>query len=325
MNFAIIGTNFITDWFLEAGSLCPDFNLTAVYSRTLARAKEYATQYGAKYVFDSLDDICNCDEIKAVYIASPASCHYGQAIKFMSAKKHVLCEKPIASNSRELESMLKQAKENNVVLLEAMRPAFSPVMNTIESTLPSLGKIRHAYLTFSKYSSRYDRFMSGEPINAFDPDFSNSALTDLGCYCVFILLRLFGKPKKIQSTTVKLSNGYDALGSFIASYDNMSAVVSYSKVSDTNNLCEIQGEDGMLQFKEPSNLEEVYLIKSGQPQQRITTPMIKQDMVYELQAFINYTRNPNGIDIHHNYSRDGMSIMDEVRKQCNSVFLADNE
>jgi predicted dehydrogenase len=323
MNFAIIGTNFVTDWFLEAGDLCQDFNLVAVYSRTLTRAKEYVEKYGAKYAFDDLESLCNCNDVDAVYLASPTSCHYEQAIKLMSAGKHILCEKPIASNLKELEAMLKCSKENNVVLLEAIRPEFSPAFESIKNMLPQLGTIRHAYFTFSKYSSRYDRFLSGETVNAFNLELSNCALTDLGCYCILIMLKLFGNPKDMQSNTVKLKNGFDALGSFIADYGDMTVTTSYSKVSDTHNFCEIQGEKGTLKFRDPSTLNEVYLIKRGQPPEQIVTPMVEQDMLYELQAFINYVRNSDGLDAHQHYSIETMKVMDTIRKQCNIVFPAD--
>jgi len=323
MNFAIIGTNFVTDWLLEAGELCPEFSLKAVYSRTIEKAQEYAGKYGAKYTFDSLNNLCQCSEVDAVYIASPTAYHSGQAIQLMKAGKHILCEKPVASNSAELKAMLKCSEENNVLLLEAMRPAFSPVINTVENTLEALGKIRHVAITFSKYSSRYDRFLAGEPVNTFNPELSNGALTDLGCYCIYVLLRLFGKPHTIQSSAVKLSNGIDAAGTFLADYEGMTAVLSYSKVSDTHNFCEIQGEQGTLQFRDPVSLKEMYLTKRGQAPKPIITPMATLDMFYELQAFIDYVKNPKGLYIHQQYSIDAMQIMDEVRRQCGIVFPAD--
>ena len=323
MNFAVIGTNFVTDWLLEAGKRHPGFNLNAVYSRTAKRAKEYANKNGVKYAFDNLDNLCLCADVDAVYIASPTACHAQQAIKLMAAGKHVLCEKPIASNLAELMAMIQCAKDNNVILLEAMRPAFSPVVDTIEGILKSLGKIRQVSITFCKYSSRYDRFLSGEAINTFNPKLSNGALTDLGCYCVYILLRLFGKPQKIQSSAVKLANGVDVSGAFLADYKNMTAMISYSKVSDTYNFCEIQGEQGSLQFRDPVSVKEVYLIKQGKEPERIITPMVEEDMLYELQAFIEYVKNPAGLDVHHRYSLDAMGIMDEVRHSCGIVFPAD--
>ena len=324
MNFAVIGTNFVTDWFLEAGNLCDEFSLVAVYSRTMARAKEYADKHGAKYVFDNLDELCQNKDVDAVYIASPTSLHASQSTRLMNAGKHILCEKPIASNSYELKSMLECAKNNKVVLLEAMRPQFSPVMKTIEDTMKLLGTIRYVCFIFNKYSSRYDRFLAGEAVNTFDPKFSNGALIDLGCYCISILLRLFGKPDKIQGSAVKLSNGIDAAGGFIASYNEMCATVGYSKISDTYNYCEIQGEHGTLRFREPSDLREVYLTKRGAETEHLVTPMIQQDMIYELKAFISYVKDVSDLETYHNNSIAVMEILDEIRKQICVTFDSDS-
>ena len=323
MNFAVVGTNFITDWMIEAGKLCPDFSLVAVYSRTMERALEYAGLHGAKYAFDKLSDICDCDEVDAVYVASPTSFHGAQSILFMNAGKHVLCEKPIASNSPELEKMLQCASKNNVVLVEAMRPQFSPVMKCIENMLTSLGKIRHANINFCQYSSRYDRYLAGEDVNAFNPKLSNGALMDLGCYCVHVMVRLFGLSESIQSSKVLLSNGCDAAGVILAEYADKTVVLNYSKISDTQGFSEIQGEKGSLQFRLPSNLKEVYLTKRGSKTERIITGAVEKDMLYELQAFIDFTKNPEGMSVYHGYSLDALKIMDEARRQCGIVFEAD--
>ena len=104
IRFAVIGTNTITDKFLQAASALPDFKLCAVYSRTLARAREYAQKNNVSLVFDSLEALANSDQIDAVYIASPNFCHAAQSILMMQHHKHVLCEKPIASNASEFKS-----------------------------------------------------------------------------------------------------------------------------------------------------------------------------------------------------------------------------
>ena len=74
--------------------------------------------------------------MQAVYIASPNCCHCEQAIRMMDAGKHVLCEKPAASNQEEYQRMLEAARRNGVVFFEAMRPAFTPEMAMVEETLP---------------------------------------------------------------------------------------------------------------------------------------------------------------------------------------------
>lgn len=119
IRFAVIGTNTITDKFLQAASTLPDFKLCAVYSRTLARAQEYAQKNNVSLVFDSLEALADSDQIDAVYIASPNFCHAAQSILMMQHHKHVLCEKPIASNASEFQQMYNTAIKNQVILLEA--------------------------------------------------------------------------------------------------------------------------------------------------------------------------------------------------------------
>ena len=100
--------------------------LTAVYSRHLVQAYTFGEPNKAQYFFDSLDDLGSCEHVDAVYIASPNSFHYEQAALLLSHGKHVLCEKPITSNARELEHLIQLAGQNNVILLEAIRSIFTP-------------------------------------------------------------------------------------------------------------------------------------------------------------------------------------------------------
>ena len=171
IRFAVIGTNTITDKFLQAASTLPDFKLCAVYSRTLARAQEYAQKNNVSLVFDSLEALADSDQIDAVYIASPNFCHAAQSILMMQHHKHVLCEKTIASNASEVQQMYDTAIKNQVILLEAMRSVFSPGFAAIRSLLPVLGTIRQVDFSFCKYSSRYDHFKEGIIENAFNPAF----------------------------------------------------------------------------------------------------------------------------------------------------------
>ena len=181
IRFAVIGTNTITDKFLQAASALPDFKLCAVYSRTLARAQEYAQKNNVSLVFDSLEALANSDQIDAVYIASPNFCHAAQSILMMQHHKHVLCEKPIASNASEFQQMYDTAIKNQVILLEAMRSVFSPGFAAIRSLLPVLGTIRQIDFSFCKYSSRYDHFKEGIIENAFHPALSNAGHRCLLC------------------------------------------------------------------------------------------------------------------------------------------------
>lgn len=246
INFAVIGTNRITDRFLEAGNRMPGFCLKAVYSRSKDRAEEYARKHGAKLPFDSLDALAACGEVDAVYVASPNSLHASQSIRMMEAGKHVLCEKTIASNSKEFARMRESAQKHRVVLLEAMRSVFSPGFAAIRDNIEKLGTIRRASFQYCQYSRRYDNFKNGIIENAFRPELSNGALTDIGVYCVHPMAALFGMPERIRSSCVKLSNGVDGAGTVLLEYPGMIGELIYSKITDSEVLSQIQGEEGTM-------------------------------------------------------------------------------
>ena len=98
LRFAIIGTNFISDWIIAGGRQDQRFEVAAVYSRSQATASAFALKHSIPHTFTSLDALATSDLVDAVYIASPNSLHATQSILMMRHGKHVLCEKPFASN-----------------------------------------------------------------------------------------------------------------------------------------------------------------------------------------------------------------------------------
>ena len=90
-----------------------NLNLKPSIRETRKRAAGFAGETNAKKYYSDLDKLAGDADIDAVYIASPISSHCDQALKMLNAGKHVLCEKTIASNLRELIKMKKAAEDNN--------------------------------------------------------------------------------------------------------------------------------------------------------------------------------------------------------------------
>ncbi|WP_341467137.1 hypothetical protein [Clostridium septicum] len=86
--------------------------------------------------------------------------------------------------------MIKVAKENNVVLMEAMKTTLFPNFKIIKDNLYKIGKVRRYFASFCQYSSRYDKYKSGEILNAFKPELSNGSLMDIGVYCIAPMVNL---------------------------------------------------------------------------------------------------------------------------------------
>ncbi len=325
VRFGIIGTNFITERLLEDVKDYEDFQLTAVYSRTKERAEEFAERFGAEEVYVSVEEMAKSNKVDAVYIASPNSFHAQQAITVMEQGKHVLCEKPMASNAKEVEAMVEAAKKNEVLLMEAMKNTFLPNFQSIQTNIHKIGKVRRYVGSFCKYSSRYDAYKEGEVLNAFNPTFSNGSLMDLGVYCIYPMLLLFGAPKSIQAHAVKLETGVDGEGSIIFSYDDMEAVVMHSKISTSFCPSEIQGEYGSILIDNISDPEHVEIRFKDGSEQNITQSSASPSMYYEAAEFIKLItegKKESAINSHH-HSLTTIKIVEEARKQAGIVYPAD--
>lgn len=323
VNFGIIGTNSITNRFLEAGQTVEGFCLKAVYSRSKERAEGYAKEHGADFSFDSLAEMAACKEIDAVYVASPNALHASQSIEMMKAGKHVLCEKTIASNRRELRQMIDTAMENQVILLEAMRSVYSPGFAAISENLPKLGRIRRISFQFCQYSKRYDNFKRGVIENAFRPELSNGALMDIGVYCIHPLVALFGMPKNIVSSALKLENGVDGAGTILVEYEGMQGELLYSKITNSKLSSQIQGEDGTMVIEQIPDPQIVTIYNRGGERDVLCIPKVDNNMCYEIREFLKLIKTGQ---VTHPYLRNSemeLNVMDEVRRQQNLVFPAD--
>lgn len=325
ISFGIVGTSKITDRFLKSASLIPDFKLNAVYSRTYEKGKAFAEKYGVKNVFTNLDEMSKSNLIDAVYIASPNSLHAEQSIKFLNNKKHVLCEKPMASNVKEVNAMVKAAKDNKVLLMEAMKVTFLPNFKVIKDNLHKIGKVRRYFASYCQYSSRYDAYKNGEILNAFKQEFSNGAIMDIGTYCIHPLVNIFGKPNKIAASTLKLESGVDGEGSVIVSYDDMEGVIIYSKITNSYIQSEIQGEEGSIVFDKINPIEKVSIIYRDGRVEDISVPQRKETMYYEAKEFIEDIKNGKLESSTNSYfeSITAMEIIENARKQTGIVFPAD--
>jgi predicted dehydrogenase len=322
----IIGTNWITEDFINAARQVEGLVLTAVYSRTEATARQYADKHDIPHTYTDLESFASSSELDAVYIASPNSLHAEQANVLMNHGKHVLCEKPIASNVLEVKRMIAAANRNGVVLLEAMKSTLTPNFQAIQDNLHKIGPVRRYFASYCQYSSRYDEYLKGNVLNAFKPEFSNGALMDLGVYCIYPMVVLFGQPENIQGNAYMLESGVDGQGSILIKYKELDAVIQYSKITDSYACSEIQGEKGtIIIFDKISRPDKVEIRYRGGGVEDITRPQVANAMFYEVQEFIHLIRSgakESSTNSHAN-SLKAMEIMDETRRQIGLVYPAD--
>lgn len=327
IRFGIIGTNFITDRFMEGIKLVEGACAEALYSRTKERGMAFANQYGITHVFTNLEEMAKSEVIDAVYIASPNALHAEQAILFLNHKKHVLCEKAFASHTKEVDAMIEAAKQNDVVLMEAIKTRYVPNYKVVEENLHRIGRVRKYFASFCQYSSRYDAFKQGEVLNAFKPELSNGALVDIGVYCIAPMVQLFGSPQTVQAMGVILDSGVDGEGSALFGYENMTATIMYSKISSSHLSSEIQGEDGSIVIEKINDFSKVKLILRTGEEIDLSVIQESADLCYEIDAFVSLIQvsDRSQMDKWLVQSRETVRLMETMRKQMGIVYLADSE
>ncbi|MDL2304350.1 Gfo/Idh/MocA family oxidoreductase, partial [Bacteroides sp. OttesenSCG-928-D19] len=314
LRFGVVGTNVITDKVIEGARLDPRFELTAVYSRTQDRADAFALKYGIPHTFTSLREMAASECIDAVYIASPNSLHASQSILCMQYGKHVLCEKPLASNQTEAKAMIETARANGVVLMEAMKPTLTPNFAAIRDNLLEVGRVRRYFSCYCQYSSRYDRFKEGEVLNAFKPELSNGAIMDIGTYTIYPMVVLFGRPQRIDATGLKLHTGVDGQGAVNFEYPGMNATVLYSKIADSALPTEIQGENGTITADRINIIGHVSMRYRDGREVILSKPNTLHEYYYEVAEFISLVmggRQESEINSHE-HSLITLEIIDEI-------------
>lgn len=314
MKFAIIGSNFIVDLFMQSAQGCPDFTPQVTYSRTRAQAEANAARWGAARAVWDWQALLDAPDVQAVYVASPNLCHKQQTLDLLNAGKHVLCEKPLTLTRADAEELYAAADRRGLALMEAMRPAHLPCLDRVRQAMVQVGPIRRADFIYCQYSSRYDKFKRGIVENAFDPSMGGGALRDIGVYPLAWMELLFGAPAVVQAAGYTLPGSIDAVGSAVALYDGLTATAGWSKVHDGRNAARLEGERGIVEltpFPLPNRM--TVAPRGGTPE---TVPLETDalDMRYELEDFIRLCAAPSN-DPWRVHTLQVLTMMEQIRAQ----------
>ncbi|MDQ6595979.1 Gfo/Idh/MocA family protein [Bacillus salipaludis] len=323
LNLGTVGTGWITARFIEAAKHSGKLNLTSVYSRTEQKAKQLADTYHSANFYTDLNEMASSTSIDVVYIASPNSVHFEQALLFLKNKKHVICEKPIFSTTTELEEAYRTAEENGVFLFEAIRNIHTPNFAILKENLYLAGKLRSTVLPYIQYSSRYDLFLQGEVPNIFSAEYSGGALVDLGVYPLYLAVGLFGKPENVAYHPVLLHSGVDGSGTLVLTYDGFVCTILCSKISHSEIPCEIHGEKGTFVLGDAAPISEIKFFDSHTKKSQIlSVEQYDKDMVYEcinLTEIIE-TNNHEKYEELKNWSQIVLEVTEEARRQNQIIF-----
>lgn len=311
---------------LGPGSIARDFaqalnrvngEVYAVASRNKERAEKFARENNVKKAYGSYDEIIKDKDIDVVYIATPHSNHYEYIIKSLNNNKHVLCEKAITVNERELEEALKIARENNLVLEEAMTlfhmPLYEKVIKKINNA--DLGKVNMVQVSFGSFKE-YD-----ENNRFFNLDLAGGALLDIGTYALsFARYFLSSMPEEILSTVKKAKTGVDEeSGIILKTKEDEIATISLAFRSKMPKRGIVSCDNGFItidNFPRANKATINYLdgavevIECGEEEKALDYEVIF------MEERIKENKESNSIDLTYDVTK----IMNKVRKDWGIVY-----
>ena len=200
LRLGVLGAAKITPMALvRPARAVPEVMIAAVAARDPARAEAFARKHGIPKAHKSYADLLADDAIDAIYNPLPNGLHAEWSIRALEAGKHVLCEKPIASNAAEAEQMAAAAARTGRVLVEAFHWRYHPLAARMREVVQTeLGELRHveAMLCFPlpfPSDIRYSWELAG------------GAMMDAGCYTVNMVRWLASAEPEVVSAEAKLA------------------------------------------------------------------------------------------------------------------------
>lgn len=251
MKIVTIGTGEIVEEFIKTSRSVQDVEVIGSYSRNLQRAQDFSIKMNLNKYYDNFENIALDNDIGTVYIASPNSLHYSQAKYFLN-NKHVIIEKPLMASADHAKEILKLAKENNLLVFEAISNIHTPNFKTIKKYVSEIGDVKMVSINYSQYSSKYDAFKNGENPNVFTQQFAGGTLMDTNIYNIHLVHSLFGMPQAMNYFP-NIERNIDTSGILILNYGSFKAVCIAAKDCDGPSHITIQGEKGVIHSKGPSN------------------------------------------------------------------------
>ena len=293
MKYGVIGTGWIAKSFIDGARMLSNAEFTAVYSRTEESGGRFASENNIPLVYTDINEFAKGD-FEAVYIASPNRLHYEQSKLMLENGKHVICEKPITVEPEELSELQALAKQKGLIYVEAIMYMFNPARDLLKDAISKIGRITSVHFDFSQLSSKYPAYVRGELPNIFNPALATGCLMDLGIYCVYPALDLFGLPEKTTACAHFMESGADGSGNAALLYADKLINFTYSKLGQDRLGSQIFGDEGTIVIESISKLTNMKLIaKNGDIQEIIGDVEKEKLMGYEAVGFERFIAHPD--------------------------------
>lgn len=266
IRWGILGTGNIARQFAAGMKSSRRGIVSAVGSRTQASAATFAGKHEIAGVADSYADLIARDDVDAIYNALPNSMHHEWTIAALRAGKHVLCEKPIATNAAEAEEMFDVAERAGRVLVEAFMYRSQPFTLAVADVVGAgaIGRLKIIRTSFCY------RTLNTTSNIRFSADLAGGALMDIGCYCInFSRFFAGAEPTECSAVGHLDASGIDDYCSATMRFENgVIASFTCGMTVQADNTAYLCGDEGYIEIPipwKPPSMGATYTVARSTP------------------------------------------------------------
>ncbi len=284
----------------------------SVAARDPKRAAAIGRRFGVRRVHASYEALTADPDIEAVYVGLPNSCHASHSIRALLAGKHVLVEKPAASNADEAAAMVEVAAQQGRALVEAFHWRYHPLAREVILAAKEVGPIRWV-------RARFEVAIVRPTDIRWSYRLSGGALMDLGCYCLSFLRHVLQKPLEVRSARARSLLDVDASLSARLGFDDGEAEVSCSMVPirGLRIEAELRGDRGRVLVVNPFAPHSFHkLVVTSGGRERVEHFRSETTYVHQLRAFADRARGGAPLPTEGRELVENMRLIDEVYRSA---------
>lgn len=278
----IIGTGRIAHRFVPEARVVEGVEITAVYNPRISSAEKFAKELNIEFFTDDIHVFLQ--QVDAVYIATPHETHVGYCRQMLLAKKHVLCEKPMAFSETDAKQLFELARKQDCVLMEGIKTAYCPGFQALIEIVHS-GKIGEVV----DVEACFTRLTQSNVRELWDMQYGGS-FTEFGSYTLLPIVKLLGT-NDIRSNlwSQKGKTGVDIYTKTFFDYGNATALAKTGLAVKSEGQLVIAGTKGYILVPSPWWLTKYFEVRYEDPNkiEKYKFPYEGQGLRYEIKEFVS--------------------------------------
>lgn len=276
----IIGTGSIASRFVPEAENVNSAQITAAYNPNGSENKDFCSKYNIAVAAQTLDELYK--ECNAVYIASPHYTHFEYAKSALMAGKHVLCETPFVFSKAQAEELYQIAEENNLVLMVALKTAYTPAFGHLFSLLKSrvIGDIVEVNASVTT--------LTDESSEKLDSKRFGGSMSENACFPLLPIFKFLGMDFRNINFYSKMKNEVDMFTKAVFRYDHAVASFQVGLGVKTEGSMTIAGTKGYVYVPAPWWKTDYFEVRYEDQNQnkKYFYPFVGEGLRYEIKDFV---------------------------------------